>query len=251
MALPLERLVDVRRRELLSALRRSVLGSRRDDALSIYAQLCELEPSEPRWQRARGDLLLRLGRADEAASAYQIAIGLHRVSGRQPPPTLAVMLEVARSSPGTIEAPSPEPTDDGEVDAVLAIAEAVESSAPPPPTEDDLVSGFHVVPPRHAEDTDAERWSFSEIGVCDALDRSLELERRQLATAPTEAEAAVETLAEAAARRTPWFRLDADPPGRFLTGDLALDLDPDEPGMFVEGLGEEIIPLDDDDLLPL
>jgi CRP-like cAMP-binding protein len=65
------------REQLEAALRKEKHG----DALALYDSLAADEPDEPRWPQRRGDLLLKLGRGDEAVGAYERAVDLYASQG--------------------------------------------------------------------------------------------------------------------------------------------------------------------------
>ncbi len=55
-------------------LQRALRQDRDEEALGLYAQLEELEPTEPRWPHRRGDLLRRMGREWQAIECYERAV---------------------------------------------------------------------------------------------------------------------------------------------------------------------------------
>jgi len=50
-------------------------------ALDLYERIEKQKPDEPRWSHRKGDLLHRMGRDTEAASAYQRAAELYAARG--------------------------------------------------------------------------------------------------------------------------------------------------------------------------
>ena len=65
------------RAELSNALRAGRLA----DALSIYELIEKRKPNEARWAHRKADLLKRMGRKDEAVTAYERAIELYVARG--------------------------------------------------------------------------------------------------------------------------------------------------------------------------
>ncbi len=70
-----------RRRKLIDDLDRMQQRKRFDKALDILAELIKLERRNPRWHHKRGDLLRRIGEADEAIDAYDRAVVLYADQG--------------------------------------------------------------------------------------------------------------------------------------------------------------------------
>lgn len=70
-----------RSRELRDRLQKSLLKERFTDALGYYTVLESMEADEPRWPHRKGDLLKRLGRADDAVDSYERAVELYAQRG--------------------------------------------------------------------------------------------------------------------------------------------------------------------------
>jgi predicted negative regulator of RcsB-dependent stress response len=51
------------------------------EALDLYCLIEIRKPTEPRWARRKGDLLLRMGRKDDAALAFERAARLYAARG--------------------------------------------------------------------------------------------------------------------------------------------------------------------------
>jgi tetratricopeptide (TPR) repeat protein len=70
-----------RSRELRDRLQKALLKGRFADALGYYTVLERMEADEPRWPHRKGDLLRRLGRADDAVDSYERAVDLYAQRG--------------------------------------------------------------------------------------------------------------------------------------------------------------------------
>ncbi len=70
-----------RSRKLRDQLQKSLVKERFAEALDQYEALERMEASEPRWPHRKGDLLKRLGRTEEAVSAYERAVDLYAQQG--------------------------------------------------------------------------------------------------------------------------------------------------------------------------
>lgn len=70
-----------RSREVRDQLQRSLRKERFSEALRHYEALERLERREPRWPHRKGDLLKRIGRAQEAVNAYERAVDLYAQRG--------------------------------------------------------------------------------------------------------------------------------------------------------------------------
>ena len=67
--------------DLQAEANRMLRAGRFQDALDLYELIEIRKPNEPRWARRKGDLLLRMGRRDEAALAYERAARLYAARG--------------------------------------------------------------------------------------------------------------------------------------------------------------------------
>ena len=67
--------------KLRDALQQALRKERFPAALSVYDQLAEAEPTEPRWPHRKGDLLRRLNDDDRAVRAFERAVDLYATQG--------------------------------------------------------------------------------------------------------------------------------------------------------------------------
>lgn len=89
------------RNELSKALR----TGRYSEALALYELIQARKPDEPRWPHRKGELLARMGRRDEAVSAFRRAIDLYATKGflERAVATAKVMLSVDPTQAGVLE----------------------------------------------------------------------------------------------------------------------------------------------------
>ncbi len=63
------------------ALNQALRAGELEQALALYEQIAEGAPEEPRWPHRRGDLLLRMGRKDDAVRSFEQAVDLYAKAG--------------------------------------------------------------------------------------------------------------------------------------------------------------------------
>lgn len=67
--------------DLQAEANKMLQAGRLREALDLYRLIEIRKPKEPRWARRKGDLLLRMGRKDEAALAFERAARLYAARG--------------------------------------------------------------------------------------------------------------------------------------------------------------------------
>ncbi len=67
--------------DLRAELSEMLRAGRFAEALDFYELIERRKPDEPRWPHRKGDLLLRMGREDDALTAYERAVHLYSARG--------------------------------------------------------------------------------------------------------------------------------------------------------------------------
>lgn len=67
--------------DLRAELSKVLQAGRLDHALELYKMIEKRKPNEARWPHRKGELLYRMGRADEAVVAYERAVHLYAAKG--------------------------------------------------------------------------------------------------------------------------------------------------------------------------
>lgn len=199
------------------ALQKALRKERLQDALVLYGELEEMEPTEPRWPHRRGDLCRRMGNEDTAVRCYERAVKHYMKLG---------FVARAAAMAKVILTLDPQRTDILKTVDPKASQRSVRPDLPEPPTTQ--ASATKGPPPL------PQRVSFDDAIVLEMADDADDDEIRFVDVEPDEEES-IEI-------RVTMHDLESRPPSRTTTGDdeeiLFIDVDAEPERMDVEALAE-------------